>query len=158
MKFSPLDLEGVFRIQVEPVIDQRGFFVRRFCAQTFRAHGLEDNLVQRSVSFNRRAGTVRGMHFQAAPHSEIKLVRCTRGAVFDVMVDLRKNSSSYGKWCGEVLSADNMVMLYIPRGFAHGFQALVDETEVDYEISPAYVRTRRADFGSTIRQSASIGR
>lgn len=139
MKFTPLVFEGAFRIQIEPIVDERGFFARRFCAEEFRTRGLEDNLIQRSVSFNRHSGTIRGMHFQAAPHLETKLVRCTSGAVFDVMVDLRKNSSSYGKWYGEVLSADNMLMLYIPRGFAHGFQTLADDTEVDYEISPAYM-------------------
>lgn len=139
MKFIPLAFDGAFRIQIEPMVDKRGFFARRFCAEEFRARGLEDNLIQRSVSFNRRAGTIRGMHFQAVPHLETKLVRCTRGSIFDVMVDLRKDSSSYGKWYGEVLSADNMLMLYIPRGFAHGFQTLADNTEVDYEISPAYV-------------------
>ncbi|WP_439922650.1 dTDP-4-dehydrorhamnose 3,5-epimerase [Nitrobacter sp. JJSN] len=139
MKFTPLAFEGAFRIQIEPIVDGRGFFARRFCAEEFRVRGLEDNLIQRSVSFNRHTGTIRGMHFQAVPHLETKLVRCTRGAVFDVMVDLRKDSSSYGKWYGEVLSADNMLMLYIPRGFAHGFQTLADDTEVDYEISPAYV-------------------
>jgi dTDP-4-dehydrorhamnose 3,5-epimerase len=137
--FHPLHLAGAYRIEPQLIADERGVFARRFCADTFRAHGLESDLMQRSVSFNLRVGTLRGMHFQAPPHLEVKLVRCTRGAVFDVMVDLRAGSTSYGQWYGEELTADNRMMLYIPRGFAHGFQTLVDDTEVDYEITPAYV-------------------
>ena len=114
-------------------------FARRFCADEFRALGLEADLVQRSISFNARAGTLRGMHYQTPPHLEAKIVRCTRGAIFDVMVDLREGSPTYGQWHGEKLSADNRLMFYIPKGFAHGFQSLVDNTEVDYEITPAYV-------------------
>lgn len=121
------------------MVDERGAFARRFCAETFRAHGLESDLVQRSISFNSRAGTLRGMHFQAPPHLEAKLVRCTRGAVYDVMVDLRDGSETYGQWYSEELRADNHVMLYVPKGFAHGFQTLMDNTEIDYEITPAYV-------------------
>jgi dTDP-4-dehydrorhamnose 3,5-epimerase len=139
MIFTSLRFAGVYRIEPELVVDERGAFARRFCADTFRAHGLESDLVQRSISFNKRAGTLRGMHFQAPPYLETKLVRCTRGAIFDVMVDLREGSPSYGRWHGEELSADNRMMLYIPKGFAHGFQTLVDNTEVDYEITPAYV-------------------
>ncbi len=139
MIFHPLHLAGAFRIEPELVVDGRGAFARRFCADTFRAQGLEFDLVQRSISFNERAGTLRGMHFQAPPHLEAKLVRCTRGAIFDVMVDLREGSATYGRWHGEELSADSRMMLYIPKGFAHGFQTLVDSTEVDYEITPAYV-------------------
>jgi dTDP-4-dehydrorhamnose 3,5-epimerase len=139
MIFHQLHLAGAYRIKPRVIADERGAFARRFCADTFRAHGLENDLVQRSVSFNARAGTLRGMHFQAPPHLEAKLVRCTRGAVFDVIVDLRDDSGTYRQWHGEELSADNRVMLYVPRGFAHGFQTLVDDTEVDYEITPAYV-------------------
>ncbi len=139
MIFQELHLAKAYRIEPQAVADERGSFLRRFCAETFRAHGLESDLVQRSISFNLRAGTLRGMHFQAPPHLETKLVRCTRGAVYDVMVDLRVGSSTYGQWHGEELAADNRVMLYIPKGFAHGFQTLVDCTEVDYEITPAYV-------------------
>jgi dTDP-4-dehydrorhamnose 3,5-epimerase len=139
MIFHRLRLDGAYRIELQAIADERGSFVRRFCAETFRNHDLESDLVQRSVSFNLRAGTLRGMHFQAPPHLETKLVRCTRGAVFDVMVDLREGSATYGQWHGEELTAENRVMLYIPKGFAHGFQTLVDSTEVDYEITPAYV-------------------
>ncbi|APO51715.1 dTDP-4-dehydrorhamnose 3,5-epimerase [Bradyrhizobium diazoefficiens] len=139
MIIEELHLPGAFRIVPQLISDQRGAFARRFCAETFRAHGLESDFVQCSVSYNTRAGTLRGMHFQAPPYLETKLVRCTRGAIFDVMVDLRQSSPSYGRWHGEELSADNRIMLYIPEGFAHGFQTLVDDTEVDYEITPAYV-------------------
>jgi dTDP-4-dehydrorhamnose 3,5-epimerase len=139
MIFEPLSLMGAYRIKLQPSSDERGSFTRRFCAETFRQYGLESNLVQRSVSFNRRAGTLRGLHFQAPPHLEAKLVRCTRGAIFDVMVDLREGSPTYGQWHGEELSAENHLMLFIPKGFAHGFQSLVDNSEVDYEITPAYV-------------------
>ena len=146
MIFEPLSLVGAYRIKLQPSSDERGSFTRRFCAETFRQHGLESNLVQRSVSFNRRAGTLRGMHFQAPPHLEIKLVRCTRGAIFDVMVDLREGSPTYGRWHGEELTADNRRALYIPKGFAHGFQSLVDNSEVDYEITPVYVPEAAAGF------------
>jgi dTDP-4-dehydrorhamnose 3,5-epimerase len=147
MIFHSLKLPGAFRIEPQLIVDGRGAFARRFCADEFRALGLETDLVQRSISFNARAGTVRGMHFQASPHLETKIVRCTRGAIFDAMVDLRKGSPSYGQWYGEELSADNRLMLYIPRGLAHGFQTLVDNTEVDYEITPQYV----PEFGRGFR-------
>jgi dTDP-4-dehydrorhamnose 3,5-epimerase len=139
MIFDPLPLSGAFRIQPQLLTDERGAFARRFCAEEFRARGLESDLLQRSISINLRAGTIRGFHFQVAPHVETKLVRCTRGAIFDVIVDLREGSPTYGQWHGEELSSDNHLMLYVPKGFAHGFQSLVDNTEVDYEITPAYV-------------------
>ena len=139
MIFHQLRLAGAYRIDPQPIMDERGAFVRRFCAEAFRAHGLESDLVQRSISLNFRAGTLRGMHYQAPPHVEVKLVRCTRGAMYDVLVDLRDDSATYGQWYGEELTAANRVMLYIPKGFAHGFQTLVDNTEVDYEITPAYL-------------------
>jgi dTDP-4-dehydrorhamnose 3,5-epimerase len=139
MIFHPLHFVGAYRIEPQLIVDERGAFARRFCADEFRALGLETDLVQRSISFNAYAGTLRGMHFQVPPHLEAKIVRCTRGAMFDVMVDLRAGSPTYGQWHAEELSADNRLMLYIPKGFAHGFQTLVDNTEVDYEITPAYV-------------------
>jgi dTDP-4-dehydrorhamnose 3,5-epimerase len=146
VNFYQLHLTGAYRIEAQLVTDERGAFARRFCADEFRAHGLESDLVQRSTSFNARAGTLRGMHFQAPPHLEVKTVRCTRGAIFDVMVDLREGSPTYGQWHGEELSAENHLMLYIPKGFAHGFQTLVDNTEVDYEITPAYILGAGAGF------------
>ncbi|MBP0113286.1 dTDP-4-dehydrorhamnose 3,5-epimerase [Bradyrhizobium vignae] len=139
MIFDPLRLAGAYRIKPELIVDERGAFARRFCADSFRAYGLETHLVQRSISFNTHAGTLRGMHFQAPPHLEAKLVRCTRGAIFDVMIDLREGSPTYGQWHGEELTAENRLMVYLPKGFAHGFQTLVDNTEVDYEITPAHV-------------------
>ena len=146
MIFDPLRLAGAYLVRPELAADERGAFARRFCADEFRALGLETDLVQRSVSFNKRAGTLRGMHFQMPPHLEAKIVRCTRGAIFDVMVDLREGSPTYGQWQGEELSADNRLMFYIPKGFAHGFQSLIDNTEVDYEITPAYVPGAAAGF------------
>jgi dTDP-4-dehydrorhamnose 3,5-epimerase len=146
MIFHQLHLAGAYRIETEVVVDWRGGFGRRFCADEFRARGLETDFVQRSISVNNRAGTLRGMHYQAPPHLETKIVRCTRGAIFDVMVDLREGSPTYGQWHGEELSADNHLMFYIPKGLAHGFQSLVDNTEVDYEITPAYAPGAAAGF------------
>jgi dTDP-4-dehydrorhamnose 3,5-epimerase len=146
MIFEPLRMIGAYLVKPELTVDERGAFARRFCADEFRALGLETDFVQRSMSFNRRAGTLRGMHFQTAPHLEAKIVRCTSGAIFDVMVDLRQGSPTYGQWFGEELTAENHLMLYIPKGFAHGFQSLVDNTEVDYEITPAYVPVASAGF------------
>jgi dTDP-4-dehydrorhamnose 3,5-epimerase len=146
MIFHPLQLAGSYRIEPQLMADERGAFARRFCADEFRALGLETDLVQRSISFNARAGTLRGMHYQMPPQLEAKTVRCTRGAIFDVMVDLREGSPTYGQWHGEELTADNRLTVYIPKGFAHGFQSLVDNTEIDYEITPAYVAEAAAGF------------
>jgi dTDP-4-dehydrorhamnose 3,5-epimerase len=146
MIFTSLHLAGAYRIEPRMIEDERGAFGRRFCADEFRARGLESDLVQRSVSISARKGTLRGMHFQAHPHLEAKIVRCTRGAIFDVMVDLREGSPTYGQWHGEELTADNYLMLYIPKGFAHGFQSLVDNSEVDYEITPAYIPSASSGF------------
>jgi dTDP-4-dehydrorhamnose 3,5-epimerase len=137
--FEPLWLPGAYRIRMNISTDDRGFFARRFCAEAFRDRDLEYDFVQRSISFNARRGTLRGLHFQAAPALETKIVRCSLGVAFDVIVDLRAGSPTYGRWHGEELSVDNRVMLYVPKGFAHGFQTLIDDTEIDYEITPAYV-------------------
>ncbi len=134
-----LPIAGAFRVMTEGHIDERGRFFRTFDAGIFRAHGLETNFVQRSSSFNTRRGTLRGLHWQADPHGETKTVRCTRGAIFDVLVDLRKGSPTFGKWHGEELTPDTPAMLYIPKGCAHGFQTLADASEIYYEISTAYV-------------------
>lgn len=115
--------------------DERGFFSRLFCTDTFLQHGLCTDYPQWSISFNKIRGTLRGLHFQAPPHEEIKLVSCSRGAIFDVAVDLRLGSPSRGKWLGVELSADNRSLFYIPAGFAHGFQTLTDDAEVRYQIS-----------------------
>jgi dTDP-4-dehydrorhamnose 3,5-epimerase len=140
MYFDPLALDGAFRVRLDPNADDRGFFARRFCADIFARHRLETDFVQRSISFNARRGTLRGLHFQAPPALETKIVRCTRGAAFDVIVDLRRGSPTFGRWHGEEITADNRIMLYVPKGLAHGFQTLMDTTELDYEITPAHVR------------------
>ena len=138
MVFKELPLRGAFVIEIEPQEDQRGFFARTFCGQEFAAHGLETRISQCSISSNVRRGTLRGMHWQADPHAEEKLVRCTRGALYDVIVDLRRDSSTRGRWAALELSQDNHRMLYLPKGLAHGFQTLADDTEVLYQISIPY--------------------
>ncbi len=135
MKFTPLFLAGAFVIEPEPIADERGFFARTFCSEEFAAHGLDPSLVQCSISFNRRKGTLRGMHYQTKPHEEVKLVRCTMGAIYDVIVDLRLESSTFKRWVGVELSAENRKAIYIPKGFAHGFLTLADESEVTYHMS-----------------------
>lgn len=139
MIFRPLDLDGAIVIDVEARPDPRGLFARTFCRDEFRAHGLCTEFVQCNTAWNARRGTLRGMHYQAAPRGEIKLVRCTRGAVFDVIIDLRPDSPTFRRWAGVELSADNRRALYIPDGFAHGLQTLTDDTEVFYQMSEVYV-------------------
>ena len=138
MKFSPTALVGAYVIDIEPVADERGFFVRSWCREEFARRGLNPDLAQCSISFNKKRGTLRGMHYQAKPHEETKVVRCTRGAIYDVIVDLRPESSTFRKWIAVELRADNRRMLYIPVGLAHGFQSLTDDTEVFYQISAPY--------------------
>jgi len=138
MIFTPLPLTGAFAIDMQPHHDARGSFARSFCADTFAAQGLCSQFVQMNTSYNRHAGTLRGLHFQRAPATEIKMVRCLRGAVFDVIVDLRAGSASYGHWTALELSQDNRRMIYIPRGFAHGFQSLLPDTELLYWHDTAY--------------------
>jgi dTDP-4-dehydrorhamnose 3,5-epimerase len=138
MLFRPLEIPGLWLIEPEKMEDERGFFSRLFCADTFRERGLCVDYPQWSVSFNKCRGTLRGLHFQAPPHEETKLVSCTRGAVFDVAVDVRPQSRSRGRWAGVELSAENRAVLYIPSGFAHGFQTLTDDAEVRYHISERY--------------------
>lgn len=135
MNFDPTPIEGAWIVEPELHEDERGFFARTWDAGAFADRGLRDRLVQCSVSFNRARGTLRGLHFQVAPHEEAKLVRCTAGALFDVAVDLRPASPSYLGWYGVELSAQNRRALYIPEGCAHGFLTLADSTEVLYQIS-----------------------
>jgi dTDP-4-dehydrorhamnose 3,5-epimerase len=136
--FQPLPLDGAFVISMEPHQDERGFFARSFCVEEFGRRGLETSYVQNSVSFNKTKGTLRGMHFQRPPHEETKVVRCTRGAAYDVIIDLRPGLASWGRWAGVEISADNHLMVYVPAGFAHGFKTLEDSTELEYQISAAY--------------------
>lgn len=140
MRFTELALPGVYQIDLEPHYDERGFFARTWCRDEFARRGLQGDFVQCSLSFNREAGTLRGMHFQAEPYQEVKLVRCTKGAIFDVLVDLRQASPTYKHWIGVELTAESHRTLYVPQGVAHGFQTLRPESEVYYQISTEYVR------------------
>jgi dTDP-4-dehydrorhamnose 3,5-epimerase len=139
MRFDQTNLTGAWLIEPVPVGDERGSFARTFCKREFAAHGLETEFVQHSTSCNVRSGTLRGLHFQRAPHGEAKLVTCLKGGIFDVVVDLRLDSPSRGRWQGFELTAENRRQLYIPQGFAHGFQTLCDDSEVGYLISAYYV-------------------
>ncbi len=139
MIFTETSLPGAFLLELEERRDERGHFARTFCARELAAHGLDPHVSQANTSFNVRAGTLRGMHYQAQPFGEAKLVRCTRGAIYDVAVDLRDGSPSFGRWYGVALTAENGRMLYVPVGLAHGFQTLVDGSEVLYLMSHAYV-------------------
>lgn len=138
MLFEETKLRGSFIIELERLEDQRGFFARGWCKKEFEFQGLEPSLVQANISMNKKRGTLRGMHYQISPYEEIKLIRCTRGSVYDVIVDLRKGSFTYKQWIGVKLTSDNYKMLYIPRGFAHGYQTLEDNTELFYHVSEFY--------------------
>jgi dTDP-4-dehydrorhamnose 3,5-epimerase len=135
MIFVDTDLAGVFEIQIEPKGDERGFFARTWCEDEFTEKSLDPHLVQCSLSYNAKKGTLRGMHFQAAPHAETKLVRCSKGAIYDVVLDLRRDSKTYCRWIGVTLTADKRNALYIPKGCAHGFLTLADDSEVFYQMS-----------------------
>lgn len=139
MRFEELPLAGAYRVSPEPRVDERGFFARTACEAEFAARGLIGRFTQSSISYNARRGTVRGLHFSAEPHAETKLVRCTMGAIHDVVVDLRPDSPTYLRSFGLELTAGNRVALYVPAGFAHGFQALGDGAEVLYMIDRPYV-------------------
>lgn len=138
MRFHETQLKGAYIIELEKREDDRGFFARSWCTQEFKDQGLNSNLVQCNISFNRQRGTLRGMHYQAPPHEETKLVRCTRGAIFDVIIDIRPESPTFKQWVAFELAAENRKMLYIPEGMAHGFQTLEDKTEVFYQMSEFY--------------------
>jgi dTDP-4-dehydrorhamnose 3,5-epimerase len=137
MRFRETKLRGVFEIDLEPSFDERGFFARSWCRREFTARGLSPALAQCNVSYNDRKGTLRGMHYQQ-PHPEAKLVRCIRGAIYDVALDLRRDSPTFRRWVASVLTAENRRALYISEGFAHGFQTLVNDTEVFYQMSEFY--------------------
>jgi dTDP-4-dehydrorhamnose 3,5-epimerase len=138
MKFEPIGLDGAWLVRLEPMADIRGSFARTFCVDEFRSQGLATDFQQHSVSRSFRKGTLRGMHFQTEPHAEVKLVRCLSGSVFDVIIDLRPASPTFRQWRGFELSEDNELQLYIPKGFAHGFQTLSDNAQVNYLISELY--------------------
>lgn len=138
MNFMETKLSGSYVIEPERLEDGRGFFARAWCKREFEERGLDANPVQCNISFNRKRGTLRGMHLQLPPYEETKLVRCTRGSIYDVIIDLRPDSGTYLKWVGVELSAENGKMLYVPGGFAHGYLTLEDSTEVFYQVSQFY--------------------
>ena len=138
MKFTQTKLKGAYIIELEKREDDRGFFARTFCKNEFTEHGLETRFVQANMSSNPKKGTLRGMHYQVDPHQEVKVVRCTKGAIYDVIVDLRKDSPTYKEWIGIELTDKNYKMLYIPKDFAHGFITLQDNSEVMYLVSEFY--------------------
>ena len=149
MVFTEMTLQGAFIIDIEPVADERGFFARSWCQREFAAHDLCTQWVQCNISFNKQRGTLRGMHYQVAPFAETKLLRCTSGALYDVIIDLRPESSTFKQWMAVELTAANHRMLYVPEGFGHGFQTLEDNTEIFYQMSqfyaPEYARGIRWD-------------
>lgn len=138
MTFTAIPLEGAYLVDLEPHGDARGFFARTFCVREFQTRNLMTVIAQSNLSLTRTRGTIRGLHFQAAPGREAKLVRCVRGAIHDVIVDLRPDSPTYSHHFATTLSAKNRRALFIPKSFAHGFQTLVDETEVEYQMSECY--------------------
>lgn len=138
MRFHTTKLKGACIVELDELSDERGFFARAWCRKEFEAQGLNPGIVQANVSFNNTKGTLRGMHYQTPPHAETKLIRCTRGALYDVIVDLRPESETYKDWVSVELSVENHRMLYVPEGFAHGFQTLEDSTEVFYLVSEFY--------------------
>lgn len=144
MRFERAELDGVWLIGLEPAVDQRGFFARTFCAREFAERRLHTVFPQHSTSYSGKRGTIRGMHFQRDPSAEVKVVNCVRGAIYDVLIDLRPASPTYGRWQGFDLSAENRLRLYIPAGYAHGFQTLTDDAEVEYLISEFHAPDRAA--------------
>ena len=138
MKFQETAIPGVMTIELEPRGDERGFFARTFCERAFAEAGLQTRMVNTNMSYSRDKHTLRGMHWQQAPSAEVKVVRCTRGRIFDVAVDIRPASATFLKWVGSELSGENRRMLYVPEGFAHGFMTLEDHTEVSYQVSSFY--------------------
>jgi dTDP-4-dehydrorhamnose 3,5-epimerase len=138
MIFEETKIAGVFKIQLEPVSDDRGSFARTWCRKEFVTRGLNPDVAQCSVSFSKRKGTLRGMHYQSPPHAETKLIRCTRGSIFDIALDLRPASPTFKKWTSAILTAENHHMLYVPEGCAHGFLTLEDDCEVFYQMSEFY--------------------
>lgn len=138
MKFCETKLNGAYIIEIEALSDDRGFFARSWCQKEFESHGLTSRVVQANISYNRKKGTLRGMHYQIAPYQECKLIRCTRGAIFDVIIDLRTDSPTYKQWAAVELTADNHTMFFVPEDFAHGFQTLADDTEITYQVTQFY--------------------
>lgn len=154
MIFNETKLKGAYIIELEPFTDERGFFARAWCQKEFEDHGLNATIAQANISYNPKKGTLRGMHYQVAPYGETKLVRCVRGGIYDVVIDLRPDSPTFKQWLGVELTAENRKMLYVPENFAHGFQTLADDVEVTYQVSQFYtpgaeqgIRYNDATFG-----------
>jgi dTDP-4-dehydrorhamnose 3,5-epimerase len=154
MKFQALDLPGAYLIDLDKFGDDRGFFARVFCTEEFGTHDLKTEILQINNSLSATKGTLRGMHYQLAPHAEVKVVRCIKGSLFDAILDLRVESPTFGQWFGAELSAENRRMMYVPEGFAHGFQTLEDDTEAIYFVTEGYapgsergVRWNDPEFG-----------
>jgi dTDP-4-dehydrorhamnose 3,5-epimerase len=140
MIFTETRLKGAFLVEPKNIEDHRGFFARAWCRDEFAQHGLNPNMLQLNLGFSHKKGTLRGMHYQTAPHAEAKFMRCTRGAIFDVIVDLRPDSPTHRQWVGYELTADNHKMLYAPEGFAHGYQTLTDDAEMYYMTTGVYAK------------------
>lgn len=138
MLFTETKLNGAFVLELEKREDSRGFFARTFCKREFAAHGMNPNVVQCNIAYNNKKGTIRGMHFQYAPFAEAKFIRCTKGAIYDVILDLRSGSPTFKQWASAELSEENHKMLYVPEGFAHGYQTLTDVSEILYQVSQFY--------------------
>ena len=138
MKFTQTKLDGAYIIELNKIEDERGFFARAWCQEEFKAHGLSENIAQTNIAFNRHKGILRGMHRQIHPFEEVKVVRCIRGSIYDVIVDLRKGSKTYKQWIGVRLTSENRTALYVPEGFAHGYLTLEENSEVFYQVSQFY--------------------
>ncbi|HSA06025.1 MAG TPA: dTDP-4-dehydrorhamnose 3,5-epimerase [Candidatus Gastranaerophilales bacterium] len=138
MKFIKTTLKDAYVIEIEPICDQRGFFARSFCKKEFIKRNLNPDICQCNISYSQKAGTLRGMHFQKPPYEETKLVSCIKGAIYDVIIDLRKDSETYCQWFAQELTQENHKMMYVPKGFAHGFQALKDDTIISYKVGEFY--------------------
>lgn len=138
MLFTETKLKGAFILEIKKIEDERGFFGRTWCQKEMEEHGLNPRVVQANMSYNKRKGTLRGMHFQVSPYEETKLIRCTKGAIYDVIIDLRPDSPTYKQWIGVELTEQNYKMLYVPERFAHGFLTLEDHTEVSYQVTQFY--------------------
>lgn len=138
MRFEPLKLEGAYRLELEPLRDERGFFARTWSADEFSERGLAAHFSQCNLSYNKRKGTLRGLHFQKPPHAEAKLITCIAGAIFDVIVDLRSGSPTFKQWTAVELNRNNRLWLYVPEGFAHGYETLEDDSEVFYQVTAPY--------------------
>jgi len=147
MFFHKIKLSGAFIVDIDPIVDERGFFARGWCENEFKKHGLDTRILQCNLSQNKKKGTLRGLHYQASPYQEAKLIRCIKGSIFDVIIDLRSNSDTFLKWFGVELTAENYRMLYVPENFAHGYQTLEDNSVVFYQVSEFY----KPEYGRGIK-------